>query len=1131
MTAYGSDARQGTTSHSAEKFADGTVLQTLQKYCTDNVQGQVWTQKIGTEQYPVFYTSDSDPASTYIVKVTSDGNGTASAAPQSGASGTEVTLCAIPGDNYRFKEWQVISGGVSITNNKFTIGTADVHIKAVFEEIPVTTHKVTWLNHDGTVLETDEAVAYGTTPTYDGETPTKARDAQYTYTFAGWSPAVSAVSGDATYTATFTATVNTYTVTWLNHDGMVLETDESVAYGTTPTYDDETPVKAPDAKYTYTFAGWSPSVSAVSGDVTYTATFTATVNTYTVTWLNLDGTVLETDEAVPFGTTPTYDGETPTKAPDAQYTYTFAGWSPAVSAVSGDVTYTATFTAIVNTYTVTWKNHDGAVLETDEAVAYGTTPTYDDETPVKTADVQYTYTFAGWSPAVSAVSGDATYTATFTSTVNSYTVTWLNHDGSVLETDEAVPFGTTPTYDGETPTKATDAQYTYTFAGWSPDVTCVSGDATYTSTFTAIVNTYTVTWLNHDGTVLETDEAVAYGTTPTYDGETPVKTADVQYTYTFAGWSPAVSAVSGDVTYTATFTATVNTYTVTWLNHDGMVLETDESVAYGTTPTYDGETPAKAPDAQYTYTFAGWSPAVSAASGDATYTATFTATVNTYTVTWLNHDGMVLETDEAVAYGTTPAYDGETPVKTADVQYTYTFAGWSPSVSAVSGDVTYTATYSAVVNAYTVTWLNHDGMVLETDEAVPFGTTPTYDGETPVKTANVQYTYTFAGWSPAVSAVSGDATYTATFTSTVNAYTVTWLNHDGMGLETDEAVAYGTTPTYDGETPVKTADAQYTYTFTGWSPAVSSVSGDATYTAQFISIANKYTVTVHGGMGGGQYAAGEIVSVSAKAPPDDMKFDKWQSVNGLTISLGAETTSTLNFVMPAHDVVLSATYQPVEIPVEAILLNANHVELNIGELYVMRAELLPSSATNQNVTWHSSNPAVATIRMERAANLKVVIIARSSGTAVISTTTEDGGHQAACTVNVVADVPPLEVAAGESAVAVVEGSRVLMTVTACGGDAPYQYQWFADDGDGFAPCAGANEATYTTPPVELSNDGEQYFCRVTDQTGYSVDSAIFVLNVTEVPQTGDEAPALLWMVLFLGSLSVLLLCYKSRKYG
>lgn len=77
------------------------------------------------------YTFDAVP--TYTVTVQSDGNGKASVDVTSGAKGTEVTLTATPDSGYQFKEWQVVSGGVTVTDNKFTIGTSDVTVKAVFE--------------------------------------------------------------------------------------------------------------------------------------------------------------------------------------------------------------------------------------------------------------------------------------------------------------------------------------------------------------------------------------------------------------------------------------------------------------------------------------------------------------------------------------------------------------------------------------------------------------------------------------------------------------------------------------------------------------------------------------------------------------------------------------------------------------------------------------------------------------------------------------------------------------------------------------------------------------------------------------------------------------------------------------
>ncbi len=132
----------------------------------------------------------------------------------------------------------------------------------------------------------------------------------------------------------------------------------------------------------------------------------------TVTFFDEDGTtVLQTASNYKLGDTVTAPAD-PTKTATAQYTYTFAGWTPAFAeTVTGDATYTATYSSTVNEYTITW-----VVDETSDTtqVAYGTVPTYTD--PVK----QY-YTFTGWDPTPVAVTGSATYTATFSR--NTVTVT------------------------------------------------------------------------------------------------------------------------------------------------------------------------------------------------------------------------------------------------------------------------------------------------------------------------------------------------------------------------------------------------------------------------------------------------------------------------------------------------------------------------------------------------------------------------------------------------------------------------------------------------------------------------------------------------------------------------------------
>ena len=497
--------------------------------------------------------------------------------------------------------------------------------------------------------------------------------------------------------------------------------------------------------------------------------------------------------------------------------------------VTGDATYKATYKSEPRKYTIKFVNEDGTVLQSVQAT-YGETPKYTAAAPTKKADTRYTYTFNGWTPKIVSVTGDTTYKATYKSEPRKYTIKFVNEDGTVLQSVQAT-YGETPKYTAAAPTKKADTRYTYTFNGWTPKIVSVTGDTTYKATYKSEPRKYTIKFVNEDGTVLQSVQ-VAYGEKPVYTGATPTKAKDSQYTYTFSGWTPAVTAVTGDTTYKATYKAVQNKYTINFVDEDGTVLQSVQT-AYGQTPSYTGGTPTKTADSQYTYTFSGWTPAVTTVTGDATYTATYQAVTKKYAIKFVNEDGTVLQSVQ-VAYGEIPSYTGATPTKTADSQYTYTFSGWTPAVTMVTGDATYTATYQAVTRQYTIKFVNEDGTVLQSSQ-VTYGEMPAYTGGTPTKIADSQFEYTFSGWTPAVTTVTGDATYTATYQAVQNMYTIRFVNADGTELQSIQ-VAYGEMPVYPGGTPTMIADSQFEYTFSGWTPAVATVTGDMTYIATYNAV-------------------------------------------------------------------------------------------------------------------------------------------------------------------------------------------------------------------------------------------------------------------------------------------------------
>lgn len=151
---------------------------------------------------------------------------------------------------------------------------------------------------------------------------------------------------------------------------------------------------------------------------------------------------------------------------------------------------------------------------------------------------------------------------------------------------------------------------------------------------------------------------------------------------------------------------------------------------------------------------------------------------------------------------------------------------------------------------------------------------------------------------------------------------------------------------------------------------------------------------------------GETESLAATVAPEDAsdKTVAWSSDNSAVASVSngkvtANKPGTAVIKVVTNDLSKEAACTvTVKRHAESVELSQKEIKLYLGENRSLTATVLPSDASDKNVTWSSSNPNVATV--STAGN----VVSKSVGTTVITVKTADGGHQASCYVTVLEPV-------------------------------------------------------------------------------------------------------------------------------
>ena len=573
-------------------------------------------------------------------------------------------------------------------------------------------------------------------------------------------------------------------------------------------------------------------------------------------------------------------------------------------------------------YTITFKDYDGTVLQTSN-FKKGETPTYNKTNPSRNNDDNYSYTFNGWNPSIETVSKDMVYTATYLSTKNSYTVTWKNWDGTVLEIDYNVEYGKTPIYNGSTPTRQSNQNNNYVFNGWDKIITSVTKDIEYTATFEAVPVSLCVVDFDSKGGSSISSQSVIKGE-KAYKPANPTKEG-----YTFVDWY-----YQGERWSFIGYTVTENmTLEAKWdINYYNLNLNANNSKA-GTISNNSGShyynksitiTATTNPG----YTFNGWydgdkqitdkpSYTFTMPAKNLSYTAKFSANTNTkYKV---EH---YLQNIDNTKYPTTP-YEIDNLTGTTDTLTNgsvKTYEGFtSPSTitqKLIKGDESTVIKLYYVRNEYnlTINLCDNKGDIF-------------YDLSGPVKyqeelsfLAPEKEGYTFIGWyegdnlisdkeSCTFNMPSNNVTYKGIFSANTN--TKYKVEHYLQNLEDDN---YPDIPTYidnlTGTTNTLTSGSVKAYEgFTSPSITQVNINGNGNTVIKLYYTRDSYSVALNKDIdkagtitGAGTYKYGKEVTIKAETN-EGYTFNGWYKNDELYIE-----DASFNYTIGAEAVAFEARY-------------------------------------------------------------------------------------------------------------------------------------------------------------------------------------------------------------------------------